>query len=182
VLENFRLHGEESLTRGTARFKMRRNRPMRKRPCFVLLTALLLNTGCAFRDLRWQPIRPPHGATYRVVVLEATGYCACGDCCNWRRTWLGRTVIARGPSRGHPKKVGYTASGVQAHPGTIAADTSLFPFGTIMYVPGYGYGRVEDRGGDIQGARIDLFFLSHQTALNWGRTRTKVRVWPAGSR
>ena len=36
--------------------------------------------------------------------------------------------------------------GRRARLGTIAADTRRYPFGTIMYVPGYGYGRVEDRG------------------------------------
>ena len=35
--------------------------------------------------------------------------------------------------------------------GTIAADTEYYPFGTRMYVPGYGGGLVEDRGGAIQG-------------------------------
>jgi 3D (Asp-Asp-Asp) domain-containing protein len=160
---------------------MRCDRLMRNTPRFFLLTALLLSTGCALRDLRWQPIRPPRETAPRDVVMEATGYCACGDCCGWRRNWLGRAVIAEGRYRGFPKKVGYTASGTRAHPGTIAADTSRFPFGTILYVPGYGYGRVEDRGADIQGDRIDLYFLNHRTALKWGRVRVRVQVWPAGS-
>ena len=47
-----------------------------------------------------------------------------------------------------------------------------------MYVPGYGYGRVEDRGGAIKGPdKIDVFFKSRKQALNWGRQQLRVRVW-----
>ena len=42
-----------------------------------------------------------------------------------------------------------TASGTRARHGTLAADTSVLPFGTVVEVPGYGFGRVEDRGGAI---------------------------------
>ncbi|MFT5727157.1 MAG: hypothetical protein ACI8PB_001291 [Desulforhopalus sp.] len=63
------------------------------------------------------------------------------------------------------------------HDGTIAADTAYYPFGTRMYVPGYGWGVVEDRGGAIKGAtRIDLYFSSHQEALSWGRKKVRVTV------
>lgn len=61
--------------------------------------------------------------------------------------------------------------------GTIAADTKFYPFGTRMYVPGYGWGVVEDRGSAIKGPdRIDLYFESHQDALNWGRRRVEVQI------
>jgi hypothetical protein len=64
-----------------------------------------------------------------------------------------------------------------SHPGTIAADTRHYPFGTIMDVPGYGRGIVEDRGSAIKGpSRIDLFFNSHQKALIWGRTKIPVKI------
>lgn len=62
--------------------------------------------------------------------------------------------------------------------GTIAADTRYYPFGTRMYVPGYGWGRVEDKGGGIKGKdRIDLFFDSHQDALYWGRRKVAVQIY-----
>jgi hypothetical protein len=61
--------------------------------------------------------------------------------------------------------------------GTIAADTSYYPFGTRMYVPGYGWGTVLDRGSAITGPdRIDLYYESHQQALEWGRRRLQVRI------
>lgn len=62
-------------------------------------------------------------------------------------------------------------------PGTIAADTEYYPFGTEMYIPGYGKGRVEDRGSAIQGPRrLDLYFSDHQEAQQWGRQDVDVRI------
>ncbi|MCX5896174.1 MAG: 3D domain-containing protein [Proteobacteria bacterium] len=61
--------------------------------------------------------------------------------------------------------------------GTIAADTQYYPFGTVMYVPGYGRGIVEDRGSAIKGSqRIDLYFTSHGKARTWGRQKLPVKI------
>jgi 3D (Asp-Asp-Asp) domain-containing protein len=61
--------------------------------------------------------------------------------------------------------------------GTIAADTDDYPFGTRMYVPGYGWGSVQDRGSAIQGPqRIDLYMWSHGRALKWGRKNLQVTI------
>jgi 3D (Asp-Asp-Asp) domain-containing protein len=109
--------------------------------------------------------------------MVTTGYCKCGKCCNWTHTWLGKPVIASGPSKGQRKQVGVTASGAKARKGTLAADTSRYPMGTVMYIPGYGYGRVEDRGSAIQGDRLDLFFKNHASATSWGRKTVPVRIW-----
>jgi 3D (Asp-Asp-Asp) domain-containing protein len=85
--------------------------------------------------------------------------------------------VASGPNKGKRKKVGITANGTKAKVGTIAADTARYPFGTVMSVPGYGYGRVQDRGGAITGNHIDLFFRSHRAAVAWGRKTLRVKVW-----
>lgn len=143
----------------------------------VLLLVVLAMAGCFMRDMRWQPIRPASGAKEVRYRLETTAYCPCRYCCGWKRNWYGKPVIAYGPNKGKPKAVGITASGVPARRGTIAADTSVFPFGTVMYIPGYGYGVVEDRGGDIKGYHIDLYYPSHGTALEWGRQYKEVKVW-----
>jgi hypothetical protein len=64
-----------------------------------------------------------------------------------------------------------------AHDGTIAADTRYYSFGTRIFVPGYGYGVVEDRGSAIKGPeRLDLYFDSHRNALRWGRRKVDVRI------
>jgi hypothetical protein len=61
--------------------------------------------------------------------------------------------------------------------GTVAADTRFYPFGTRFFIPGYGYGQVEDRGSAIKGRhRLDVFFNSHKEALNWGRRKIYVRI------
>ena len=143
------------------------------RVSILLAAAVLLlaaPTGCS-------GIRPPRGVQPRTVTLLTTGYCRCGQCCGWTRNWLLRPVHAYGPQKGKPKKVGLTASGVMARRGTLAADTRLYPFGTVIYIEGYGYGRVEDRGGAIKGQHLDLFFRTHRQALEWGRQTRQVKVW-----
>lgn len=65
-----------------------------------------------------------------------------------------------------------------SHDGTIAADTRYYPFGTRIYVPGYGWGVVEDRGSAIKGPnRLDLYYSSHDDALQWGRQRVPVEIY-----
>lgn len=134
---------------------------------------VLLLSGCA-------SIRAPKGAESHFVMIETTGYCSCGRCCEWKRSWLPpfKPVVASGPLKGKEKTVGLTASGSMARRGTVAADPRFYPFGTVMEIPGYGMGRVEDTGGDIKGPlRIDLFFNTHRQALEWGRRRLSVQVW-----
>ena len=136
------------------------------------------STGCITTNLR------PPDTRGKVVNMEVTGYCNCGKCCSWESTWfgLGSPVVSAGAQKGAVKKVGLTSSGTEAKHGTIAADVSRYPYGTIMEIPGYGLGRVEDTGGAIRGDHIDLWFDEHQQALQWGRKRRLVRVWLAADR
>lgn len=140
-------------------------------PLFLVVLVALVVPGCASRP------KPPRGVQPVAHTVTTTGYCACKQCCNWKRNWLGRAVVASGPAKGQRKKVGVTASGTKAKPGTIAADTRQYPMGTVIYVPDYGYGRVEDRGSAVRGAHLDLFFKSHKEALQWGRRQKQVTVW-----
>ena len=139
----------------------------------IFLTILLLLTGCATGP----KYKIPRNQKPRVVNMETTGYCACGKCCGWKRNWRFKPVFTSGPNKGKPKKVGITATGSKADWGTIAADTRYYPFGTIMYIPDYGWGRVEDVGGAIKDHHIDLFFPTHKKALEWGRQHKRVKVW-----
>ena len=118
------------------------------------------------------------GTRKEVVIMETTAYCACKKCCGWKRKcglFFCPAVYATGPKKGERKKVGITADGSKAKNGTIAADTRRYPFGTIMHVPGYGWGEVHDTGSAIKGNRIDLFFSSHKKAMEWGRRAVKVK-------
>lgn len=127
--------------------------------------------GCTSYD-RSMTRKPPV-----LTRMVTTGYCKCGECCGWKRNWYGRPVYAYGSLKGKGKQVGVTASGTRAKKGTIAADRSLYPFGTVVYVEGYGYGTVEDVGGAIKGRHIDLYFNSHRQATAWGKQVKEVRVW-----
>lgn len=140
----------------------------------LILIAYFGLAGCATNGHE-----PPRGARHKDVSMLTTGYCKCKQCCGWKRTWYGKPVV-KGTHR--KKEIGITAAGTKARPGTLAADTRKYPFGTIIYIPGYGYGRVEDRGSAIKGEHIDLFFKKHRQALEWGSRKTTVRVYlpPAG--
>ncbi len=151
---------------------MIRNKVPWKRLSCALCLALFVLQGCY--SLKTM------GMHKEVVVMKTTAYCACKICCGWKRKYgccLGPPVYASGPKKGQRKRIGITADGSKAKKGTIAADTRLYPFGTIMYVPGYGWGEVHDTGAKIKGNRIDLFFSSHRKALEWGRRTLKVRVY-----
>ena len=138
------------------------------------------------------------------VRIQTTAYCGCGKCCGWERgSWkflkldFWNRYVSHGPNKGK-KYSGLTACGTKPHEpnpglfrrpwnilfpwlwfprdGTLAADTRYYPFGTRFYIPGYGYGVVEDRGSAIKGPhRLDLYFDSHERALQWGRKTLEVQ-------
>lgn len=60
-----------------------------------------------------------------------------------------------------------------SNPGTIAVASDVIPYGTLLYVPGYGYGVAEDTGGFRynNSMQIDLFMGTLQECLSWGRKR-----------
>lgn len=155
------------------------------------LLALLLAAGCASVGSAESPhrlsapIRAPTNAPPALARVKTTGYCSCGECCSWRRSWfgLGPPVVSAGSGRGRPKEVGITAARTRARPGVIAADTNLFAFGTVMEIPGYGWGRVEDIGGAIKGYHLDLYFETHAEAREWGVRKKVIQFWrPPGAR
>lgn len=70
-----------------------------------------------------------------------------------------------------------TASGLPLGWGTVAVDTSVFPFGTKMYIPGYGDGVAADRGTAIIGRIIDIWFPTCAQARAWGRKTLTITVF-----
>jgi 3D (Asp-Asp-Asp) domain-containing protein len=140
----------------------------------AVLTAVLVFAGCATATIR--PDKKHYHAP-KAVPMSVTGYCNCGACCSWHHNWYGRPTYSSGPNKGRRKTLGLTASGTRARTGTVAADPRRYPMGTIVYVPGYGYGRVEDTGGAIKGDALDLWFSSHRRAQHWGRQKLTVHVW-----
>ncbi|MDO4173371.1 MAG: SH3 domain-containing protein [Eubacteriales bacterium] len=64
---------------------------------------------------------------------------------------------------------GKTASGRSPRVNhTIAADTSVLPMYSTVYIEGWGTYTVEDRGGAIKGNRIDIFVESNAVANKYG--------------
>lgn len=62
-----------------------------------------------------------------------------------------------------------TASGNIATPyKTMATDTTVLPFGTKVYIPGYGEFISQDRGGSIKKNKIDILVKTHEEAIKFG--------------
>ncbi len=89
------------------------------------------------------------------TVYKITAYCPCSKCCG--------------------KTNGRTASGTTATAGRTVAASSKFAFGTKLNIGGHVY-TVEDRGGAINGNKIDIFVNSHAEALAWGVRYLNVSV------
>jgi RHS repeat-associated protein len=100
-------------------------------------------------------------------------HCGCAKChiVKMLVTGYDNSFQSTGKNPGDPG-YGITTSGKKAGPGTIAAPRNI-PFGTGMFVPGYGCGAVTDRGGrkTIAGTHIDVWFSTTQAANNWGAQR-----------
>ena len=88
-------------------------------------------------------------------IYKVTAYCACVQCCG--------------------KTDGITASGTQATANRTIAAPRTFSFGTKVVINGITY-VVEDRGGAIQGHRIDIYMDTHAQALQWGVRYVQVDV------
>ncbi len=82
-----------------------------------------------------------------VTTYKVTAYCPCSKCCG--------------------KATGRTSSGTIATPGRTIAASSKFAYGTKLNIGGHTY-TVEDRGGAVNGNKIDIFVSSHAEALQWG--------------
>lgn len=87
------------------------------------------------------------GTSGQSGVYKVTAYCSCEKCCG--------------------KTNGITASGTHATANRTIATPSTFKFGTKVLINGTTY-TVEDRGGAIQGNRIDIYMNSHSEALAFG--------------
>jgi len=96
------------------------------------------------------------------IRMRVTAYCPCPKCCG-------------------EYSDGVTACGHEIQPGdTFVAADRRYPFRTEMLIPGYSNSqpvRVLDRGGAIKGGnRLDVFFATHQEALEWGVKYLEVKV------
>ena len=154
---------------------------MKKKMTRIVVAGLLACAAVSAIVFLWRIVfsskKPSVRPEDKSLVL-VTGYCNCGRCCGWERSWFGfgKPVYTYGPMKGRPKEVGRTARGTTAKRGTVAADPKVFPFGARLDIPGYGTGVVEDVGGAIKGRHIDVWFPTHEEAVRWGRRELPVKA------
>lgn len=97
-------------------------------------------------------------------VFEVTAYCPCRICC-------GKFSAEVTGCEQH------TATGtIPASGRTVAVDPSVIPFGKNVTIEGLGTFVAEDCGGAVCGDHIDVFFETHEEAVNFGRKKLLVTV------
>lgn len=70
-----------------------------------------------------------------------------------------------------------TATGATLRKGIVAIDPSIIPYGTQLYIPGYGKGLAADTGGGVVGRLIDLGY-SDDDYVSWHQWVTVYFLWP----
>jgi len=91
----------------------------------------------------------------KTIQVIATAYCSCQKCCG-------------------KNAVGITKSGKPVQEGMIAVDPQYIKLGTRVKINGKVY-VAEDTGSAIKGGRrIDIYMLTHQSALLWGRQKVEI--------
>jgi 3D (Asp-Asp-Asp) domain-containing protein len=102
-------------------------------------------------DDRSQRAAPKKSQIKDTMVIEATAYTHTGD---------------------------VTATGTKPKVGTVAVDPDLIPYGTKLYIEGYGYGRAEDTGAFRHRSKpqIDLFMDTVKECVNWGRKDVTIYI------
>lgn len=86
--------------------------------------------------------------------FTTTAYCNCRQCCSGGFTLTYSGTI---PKANH----------------TISADISVYPIGTQLMIGDIIY-TVEDIGGNVDGNCLDIYFETHEQALDYGRKTVDV--------
>lgn len=97
----------------------------------------------------------------RCETMVLTAYCPCEKCCG-KWSFLDH---------------GGTACGERAAEGVTVAMAPEIPFGTEILIDGVGRRICQDRGNAIGTGRIDVYFESHEDALNFGMKTANVLIW-----
>ena len=68
-----------------------------------------------------------------------------------------------------------TATGTYPTSGrTIAVDPTVIPYGTEVWIEGYGWRTAEDTGGAIKGNKLDIMVDTYREAMSIGRKQAVV--------
>lgn len=156
---------------------------MRRFILYIILTLVCLLTSCATQPVfspppSWhgdipeglptveehpdaQEVEPKH---FYIGDFRLTTYCSCFKCCD-------KWALNR-PKDENGKEIVYGAAGIRLVEGvSIAVDPAVIPYGTVVEFDGKTW-IAHDTGGAIKGARIDVYFESHERALKSGMTKT----------
>lgn len=91
---------------------------------------------------------------------KLTAYCSCSKCC-------GKWAENRPTDQyGNEIVIGSTGEVLRSNY-SIAVDPDVIPYGSIVVINGAEY-KAQDTGGAITGSRIDVYFSSHEEALEFG--------------
>ncbi|WP_160690854.1 3D domain-containing protein [Clostridium sp. C2-6-12] len=122
---------------------------IKKSAAFAAALSIYLGTGMAFS------VNEVKAATPNEIICSSTAYTA-------RAGSLTASGLA----------VSRDPNGIS----TVSVDPSVIPFGTYLYIDGYGYAIAADRGSAIKGNEVDVFFTSNSECNNWGRQDVKVTI------
>lgn len=108
-----------------------------------------------------QPTEQPSEPTYiSLGEFKLTAYCKCEECC-------GRWATDR-PKDENGNDIVIGSEGTVLEPlRSIAVDTSVIPYGTVISI----YDRefvAQDTGGGVKGNHIDIYFSSHEETIAFG--------------
>lgn len=95
------------------------------------------------------------------VKAKVTAYCPCSKCCGIYSD-------------------GFTSTGRLASTKGAAVDPKRIPYGTELFIKGYGLVKADDTGVAMRkadGIHIDLRFPTHQAALEWGVRYIEIEDW-----
>ena len=149
----------------------------------VILIAIMVLLGCVFEDVKIEraietnknieqdkktiEIETDKEVGKEEVIelvslgeFKLTSYCPCSICCN--------SFAYNRPKDKNGKEIVYGSIGERLKEGySIAVDPEVIPYGTEVIINGHTY-KAQDCGGAIKGNRIDVYYESHQDALNFG--------------
>ena len=122
---------------------------IKKSVAFAAALSIYLGTGMAFS------VNEAKAATPNELICSSTAYTASAG----SMTASG-LVVKRNPN------------GIS----TVSVDPTVIPFGTYLYIEGYGYAVAADKGSAIKGNEVDVYFASSSECSNWGRQNVKVTI------
>ena len=156
----------------------------------VVVMAISLAAAAAFEDEAWQQTARANTAEAQAAELAAkvdelsAKLSTMPDLpAGLTASYVGEFTITAYCTEAYPHiggtGSGITKSGAPVTPGvTVAADLSVLPLGTVVYIEGVGVRVVQDTGGALQGQHLDVAVNgTHADALSWPMGGQLAKVW-----